>query len=105
MERRTLRFKKSDESVTRNIAGETVIVMVRSHVAELDYVYTLDPVGTRIWELLDDHSLEQIVESIRNEFEVGAEALERDTLEFIETLRQSGLIRAVEAEGQRDGNA
>ncbi|HEX9637036.1 MAG TPA: PqqD family protein [Acidobacteriota bacterium] len=105
MERRALRFEKSDDLVTRKIAGETVIVMVRAHVAELDYVYTLDAVGTRIWELLEDHSIEQITESIRDEFEVGAAPLGSDILEFIATLQEGGLIRAMEAEDQRDGNA
>jgi len=38
--------------VTREIGGETLIVPVTGHVMELESIYVLNPVGSRIWELL-----------------------------------------------------
>ena len=46
-------FIKQDNFVTREIAGETIIVPIRSHVADLDSIYTLNEVGTLIWSLVD----------------------------------------------------
>ena len=40
--------------VTRQIAGETLIIPIASQVGDLDAIYTLNEVGSRIWALLED---------------------------------------------------
>ena len=39
-------FIKESEIVTRNIAGETIIVPVKGRVGDMDSIYTLNEVGT-----------------------------------------------------------
>jgi hypothetical protein len=46
-------YEKDPSIVHRNIAGETILVPIRSHVADLESIYTLDEVAARIWELID----------------------------------------------------
>jgi Coenzyme PQQ synthesis protein D (PqqD) len=87
------RFIKDDQSVTRSIAGETLIVPVRSGVGDLDSIYTLNEVGTSIWNLLDGtRSVEQVVEEIGDEYEVGREEAAKDVSEFLNLLQAEGRI-------------
>ena len=91
------RFIKDSQSVTRSIAGETIIVPVRSGVSDLNSIYTLNEVGTAIWRLIDGQkTVEQITEAISEEFEVTTEQASKDASDFLEKLEASGLIRASE---------
>jgi len=93
-------FSKSSELTTRDIAGETLIVPITGRVGDLDSIYTLNEVGSRVWQLIDDQvKVKQIVESVSEEFEVEREDAERDVIELINSLAEAGLIRAVESEG------
>jgi len=46
-------FVKESNFVTRCIADETIIVPIRDTVGDLDSIYTLNEVGTTIWQLID----------------------------------------------------
>ena len=95
------RFVKNNQSVTRSIAGETIIVPVRSGVGDLDSIYTLNEVGTSIWKLIDGaRSVEQIVEEIGNEYEVSSDEATKDVFEFLTTLQVEGLIRPLSERGE-----
>ncbi len=88
-------FSKEKDLVTRCVAGETIIVPVRNNVGNLDSIYTLNGVGSTIWELIDgENSITQIVEAIHNAYEVTPEEAEKDTLDFIKTLEEAGLIHS-----------
>jgi len=90
-------FIKDKNFVTRRIADETIIVPLRSKVADLDSIYTLNEVGTLIWELMDGQkNVNQIVESICNAYEVTTEEAEKDTLNFLNSLKEAGLICTIE---------
>jgi hypothetical protein len=94
-------FVKAEELVTRHIAGETLIVPVKGQVGDLDSIYTLNEVGTRIWQLIDgDTPLSNIVNAIQSEYEVTEQEATRDVLELFDTLQSAGLIRrATKSEG------
>jgi Coenzyme PQQ synthesis protein D (PqqD) len=79
--------------VTRQIAGETLIVPVTGHVMDLEAIYVLNPVASRIWELLRSPTTrERIAETIAGEFEVSGQTAADDVAEFVESLRARGLI-------------
>jgi coenzyme PQQ synthesis protein D (PqqD) len=79
--------------VTRQIAGETLIVPVTGHVADLEAIYVLNPVASRIWELLRSPTTSaRIAETIASEFEVSVQAAVDDVAEFVESLRSRGLV-------------
>ncbi len=46
-------YVKKTDCVTRQIAGETIIVPIRGQVGDLESIYLLNGVGTRIWEVID----------------------------------------------------
>ena len=89
------RFVKEDDYVTREIAGETIIVPIRSHVADLDSIYTLNEVGTLIWGLLDGQTpVHRMVAAVTEEYDTESERAEKDVIDFLESLETAGLIRA-----------
>ena len=62
-------------------------------MGDLSSIYTLNEIGTKIWELVDGtKSVEQIVEAIRNAYEVTPEEAEKDAFEFLDALEEIGLI-------------
>jgi hypothetical protein len=64
--------------------------------------YSLNEVGSRIWELCDgDHSVAQVVEALTTEYDVPTESLAQDVLELLEDLQTGKLI----VEASRSGIA
>ena len=47
-------YCKAGDLVTRSIATETIIVPVRAHVVDLESIYSMDQVGSLIWQLIDE---------------------------------------------------
>ena len=92
---------KDKNLVTRSIGGETLIVPVRSGVADLECIYALNEVGSRIWELLDERTpVKKIVETICSEYDVTPEQAVRDISELLSSLEAAGLVRGA---GQSEG--
>jgi len=91
-------FAKDKELVTRDVAGEEIIVPIKGHVGDLEGVFTLNEVGSMIWQLIDGQTTaRQIMEAVRNEYDVEAPEAEKDLLDFLRSLEDAGLIRPSEA--------
>ena len=83
--------------VARRIADETILVPVSSRVGDLDSIYTLTEVGSRIFSLLQEAptSLESIVQAVCAEFEVSPAVAAADARAFIEALVARKLVHPV----------
>jgi len=78
----------SKENVSCALGDEAAILHMRSGV-----YYGLDPVGARIWKLLDQpKSVEDLRAVILDEYEVEPGICESDLLALLEKLRTEGLI-------------
>lgn len=87
-------FTKGEDLITRYIAGETLIVPVRGHVGDLDSIYTLNEVGSKIWQMIDGRTpVNKIVQAVTTEYEVTAEEATRDVIDLFDSLTAAGLIR------------
>jgi len=87
-------FIKADDVITRHIAGETIIVPVRSRVGDLDSIYALNDVGSRIWQLIEESvPVSRIIEIVCEEYEASTEEATQDVLELLSSLREAGLVR------------
>lgn len=76
--------------VFRELDGEAVILNLESGI-----YFGLDQVGTRIWQLIQEHgALQKVFETMCDEFDVGSDALENDLLELVAELCAKGLVRA-----------
>jgi hypothetical protein len=79
--------------VTRQIAGETLVVPVTGHVMDLQAIFVLNPVASRIWELLGSPTTaDRIAETIAAEFAVSPQHASDDVVEFLDALGTRGLI-------------
>ena len=76
------------EQVSCDLAGETAILDLKS-----GQYYGLNPVGTRIWELIQEsRSVTEVLSIILDEYDVEAQACERDLIAVIEELHGKGLL-------------
>ena len=90
-------YTKKDDFVTRCITDETIIVPIRSGVGDLNSIYTLNEMGTRIWELMNDQTdIDKMAEIISSEYEVSIEEAKKDVAEFLSSLESVGLIQGSE---------
>jgi hypothetical protein len=96
MEFLSKRFIKGADLTTRRIAGETLIVPVRGHVGDLDAIYTLNEIGSRIWQLIDEPlTARQIAATISAEYDVSEAEAEADVVELLRSMEAAGLVRSV----------
>ncbi|MFC1837612.1 PqqD family protein [Thermodesulfobacteriota bacterium] len=85
-------FIRENDIISRDIAGETILVPIRGNLADMQYIFTLNPVGIFIWEQLEgEKNLAEILESLLEHFETSREQAETDMLEFISQVTEAGL--------------
>ena len=81
--------------VTREVAGETLIVPVTGRMADLESIFVLNPVAARIWQLLQTPcTLHDIGSALAREFDVSTETAQADAEAFVAQLRERGLVQA-----------
>ena len=79
---------QSSQTAWRVYDGEAVLLCPDDSTLN-----TLNAVGTRIWESADGKTpVSTIVAGICEDFDVDPERAERDTMAFIEKLRERGLL-------------
>jgi coenzyme PQQ biosynthesis protein PqqD len=87
-------YARSDSLVTRDLAGEKIIVPVRGKVGDLNNIYTLNGVASDIWNLLDgQRTVAQIVTELEQQYDVDAATLANDVSRTLEELSGEGLVR------------
>lgn len=89
-------YRRSADVVCRQVGGESILVPIRQNVGHLDFVYTLSPVAGRIWALLDGtRSVDQILDIMCEEYEVGRDTATADLNELLGDLTGAGLVARV----------
>lgn len=82
------RHRIDRDVVFRELAGEAVLLHLRTGV-----YFGLDPVGTRIWQLIvEGKSFQETLDVLVAEYDVGEGRAAADLRDFIVALRQDGLI-------------
>ena len=79
----------SSEVLFQELAGETVLL----NIANEQY-YGFDDVGTRIWQLLNEHGgeTELVISQMLAEYDVDEALLRTDMANLIAKLAEAGLI-------------
>jgi Coenzyme PQQ synthesis protein D (PqqD) len=81
-----IRIRK--DVVFRDLEGELILLNLATGV-----YFGLDPVGTRIWALIDNgRTADEIVGVITAEYEVDADACRADLARFLAALRDNDLV-------------
>jgi hypothetical protein len=86
-------FKAKEEVVHRDIAGEALLVPVRGKLADMQKIFSLNPVAEFIWKRLNgNYKVEDIRNDILTTFDVPKEQADSDIEDFIGELLREGLI-------------
>jgi hypothetical protein len=81
-------FQRKKDLLSSRMDQETVMM----HPESGKY-FSLNPVATRIWELLiTPHTLDDIVKILLDEFEVEPQICKNETKEFIEKLLEKDIL-------------
>jgi hypothetical protein len=90
------RFVRNQDVVSRKIDGELIIVPVRSGVGDLNSLYTLNPVGSVLWDFMNERrTVSEMVERVCEEFEVAAPQAQQDIEAFLDSLLEEKLVLSV----------
>ncbi|NIM59463.1 MAG: PqqD family peptide modification chaperone [Candidatus Aminicenantes bacterium] len=90
-------YKKSDSIVSRKIADEFILVPIKQNVGDLESIYTLNEVATRVWGLIDGKKkVREIKDKIVEEFEVTPQEAEKDLTNLFKQLMAVGAIMNVQ---------
>jgi hypothetical protein len=90
------RFVRNRDVVARQIEGELIIVPIRRGVGDMNSLYTLNPVGSLLWEFMaEDHTIPEMVQRVCDEFEVSSAQASADIESFLESMVEEKLIDSV----------
>ena len=88
MKLETQKITISEEALSQEVNGETVILDLKS-----ESYFGLDEVGTRIWQLLQEHGeVRKTFDIMLEEFDVDQNQLEKDMNALLDELIKSGLV-------------
>ncbi|MDD5559558.1 PqqD family protein [Candidatus Methylomirabilis sp.] len=77
-----------DDVLSRDLQSEQVILDLNTGI-----YFGLDPVGTRIWQLIQEHqSLQKVLDSMLEEYEVAEAECTHDLLHFVTQMADRGLV-------------
>ena len=84
---------RSARVVSREVAGETIVVPICNGVGDLESVFTFNAVGTQLWRLLAESRAEkELVAWVSGYFGISAERAAEDVRAFLADLQDTGLI-------------
>lgn len=86
-------MKIKKELITRNIAGDTILVPVGKSVYEADGLFVLNELAAFIWARLPQaENREALLDAVLEEYEVTREEAAADLDEFLNRLTEMGII-------------
>jgi len=98
------RYVRSSTVVSREIAGETLVVPVRGGVGDLDSIFSFNGLGSDLWNLLQaGTSIEEMAVWVEERYEVTFEQALTDINAFMDELSQAGLVHQDEQEQGQHG--
>lgn len=85
------RLVRNEEPLTALVDGETVMFSPGQGA-----YFGLDPIGTRVWELLaEPRSIDEVCATLHDEYEVDAATCRTDVDSLVDQLREANLVREV----------
>jgi hypothetical protein len=86
-------YVRSDSVVSRVIAGETLVVPVRGRVGDLASIYSLNAVGSTIWQALEQpKEVDELTALVESEYDVGSSQARQDVMQFLAEMHSAGLV-------------
>ena len=82
----------ADTVFAQEVDGEMVLLDMNS-----ENYFGLDEVGTAIWQAMQENGdLQEVYKTLLDQYDVEEEVLQKDLLDFVEKLVESGLVEVEE---------
>ena len=92
---------RNSATVSREIAGETIVVPICAGVGDMEAVYTFNALGGQLWRLLEEsRSPEDLIAWVIRTFDVSPDVASADVCSFLADLREIGLVEPAPALAQ-----
>lgn len=86
---KTAALRKNANMVTRVIDDETILMPIYKTSDEINCIYTLNKVASRIWELIDGKkTLSDLRSEILNEFDTTPGEVDKEMEKFLKDLKE-----------------
>ena len=87
-------YAKNADFVSREVAGEFILIPIRRQLNEVNCLYVLNETSAALWRRLDGkRSVQEIMQDFSQDYDVTWEQLQKDFQSLIEDLLS---IRAIE---------
>jgi hypothetical protein len=91
MDLKELYLKKS-QFASRQVGEEMILVPLKSNVSDMNELFTLNTVGSFIWEQINENStVEDIINAVLIEFDIDMDRARRDVDGFLQKLSSYSL--------------
>ena len=86
-------MKVKDGFIVKKVVDDYVVVPVGDNFVDFSSIINLNETGAFLWKCLEnDVTEEQLADMLANEYEVSVSEVKDDTLAFVESLKNAGLI-------------
>ncbi len=87
-------FSKNSDMVTRVIEDETILMPIYKTSDEINCIYTLNKVASRVWELLDGkRTLIELKAKLLKEFDTTPEEVDKEMQKLLKDLKEIKAIK------------
>jgi hypothetical protein len=88
------RYERNPDYIFRRIVDEAVLVPIHQQVADMDCIYTMNPVGAFVWEQLDGPATQDdLLAAMLDEYDADPEIIAADLDTFLGEMVAIGAIR------------
>lgn len=90
----TVILRKNPDMVTRVIEDETILLPIYRTSDEINCIYTLNKVGSRVWELINGkRRLSVIKKQVLQEFDTTPKEVNKEMEKFLKDLKEIKAIK------------
>lgn len=87
-------FQHTENLVVKEIGDEKVLIPLRSSVADMEQIYTLNETAAFIWEKMDGNTnLDEIIRNLVEEYDVDYETARADVEDFVNEMREFLILK------------
>lgn len=87
-------FSRNPDYIFRKVVDEFILVPIHQDVADMESIYTLNPVGAFIWqELKTPSSMDELETAMMDEFDADREVIKGDLVDFLDEMVSIGAIK------------
>jgi len=87
---------RNSATVSREIAGETLVVPICAGIGDMEAVYSFNGIGGQLWRLLEEnHAEDDLIAWVTRNYHVGRDVAVSDVQNFLADLKEVGLVKQV----------